>query len=256
VILLSLALVVASAVALAWGMFASNDPLVWASLAAGVGAVALVAGSVVRHRRHLVPEAMTDTGPAAAGSGAWPGVPQSPWATPPPGGSPAADPRSGWTGPVPAVHPPTADPAPSDPEPGRTTAPVAGAAPETDPAAADLWSGGPESDGARIDSAEPGEPGVERLAVRDALRVAQLPDEVVVVDGHPRYHLAGCPTLQDAQTIPLAVSVARRIGFTPCAVCGPDATLLTRSRARTEQRAGQSAPDPTAEWFNGEGQQV
>jgi hypothetical protein len=101
-----------------------------------------------------------------------------------------------------------------------------------------------------------GEPGVELVPVRDALRVAQLPDEVVVVDGHPRYHLAGCPTLADAERIPLAVSAARRGGFTPCAVCGPDATLLARSRARTEQRPGQPDADPTAERPDIDGQQL
>ena len=71
------------------------------------------------------------------------------------------------------------------------------------------------------------------MTVRDALRVAQLPDEVVVVDGHPRYHLAACPTLTGAGTTPLAISVARRAGFTPCAVCGPDSTFLARLRPRT-----------------------
>jgi hypothetical protein len=79
------------------------------------------------------------------------------------------------------------------------------------------------------------EPAVEDVPVGEALRVAQLADEVVVVDGHPRYHLADCPTLPGATTIPLAVSAARRGGFTPCAVCGPDRVLLARSRAR---RAG------------------
>ena len=77
-----------------------------------------------------------------------------------------------------------------------------------------------------------GEPPVEPVAVRDALRVAQLDDEVLVVDGHPRYHLAGCPTLAGADPVPLAVSVARRGGFTPCGVCAPDGTMLARSRDR------------------------
>ena len=67
-ILLSLALVVATATTLAWGVFASSDPLIWVSLAAGLGAVASVAGSVVRHRRHLVPEAIPDAGQPTTGS--------------------------------------------------------------------------------------------------------------------------------------------------------------------------------------------
>ena len=36
-ILLSLALVVATATTLAWGVFASSDPLIWVSLGAGLG---------------------------------------------------------------------------------------------------------------------------------------------------------------------------------------------------------------------------
>jgi hypothetical protein len=93
---------------------------------------------------------------------------------------------------------------------------------------------------------------VEQVAVRDALRVAQLADEVLVVDGHPRYHLAGCPTLQDAETAPLAVSAARRGGFTPCAGCGPDATLLARAQARAQQKAQDRAVGRP----NDEGQQI
>jgi hypothetical protein len=80
------------------------------------------------------------------------------------------------------------------------------------------------------------EDGVEPVAVRDALRVAQLDDEVVVEDGRPRYHLAGCPTL-DSATVPLPVSAARRGGFTPCAVCTPDGVLLRRLTDRRSDPA-------------------
>jgi hypothetical protein len=80
----------------------------------------------------------------------------------------------------------------------------------------------------------PGEPPVEQVAIGDALRVAQLPAPVTVRNGHPRYHLAGCSTLAGrTDTSELPVSVARRSGFTPCAVCGPDRTLLARTRPRT-----------------------
>ncbi len=88
--------------------------------------------------------------------------------------------------------------------------------------------------------------------MRVALRVAQMDDEVLVVDGHPRYHLAGCPALAGAGTIPLAVSAARRGGFTPCAVCAPDAALLARSRDRGRQKA----EDGWAGWPDDEGQQL
>jgi len=73
------------------------------------------------------------------------------------------------------------------------------------------------------------EPGVEEIPVSDALRVAQLADPVLVVDGRPRYHLAGCPTLAGRQPVALPVSAARRAGFTPCTVCRPDASLRARS---------------------------
>ncbi len=288
-ILLSLALVVATATTLTWGVFASSDPLIWVSLAAGLGAVASVAGSVVRHRRHLVPEATPDAGqpttgstavgaasagvdpapsptpprpaqsapaPPAAGPvsppGAWPevepGAQPWPWSTPPPG-QPDTGARSGWTGPVP-VPPPPADEAP---------APAAAPEPQEPPAQAPAPTllDGPQA--APVDEA-PGEPGIERVAMRDALRVAQLDDEVFVVDGHPRYHLAGCPTLAGiepgAETVPVAVSAARRGGFTPCAGCAPDSTLLARSRERTQQKAQQKAQDHAIERPTDEGQQL
>jgi hypothetical protein len=93
--------------------------------------------------------------------------------------------------------------------------------------------------------------------VRDALRVAQRDDDVLVLDGHPRYHLASCPTLTGAGTeaVPLAVSAARRGGFTPCAVCSPDGTLLARSRERAEQKAQQRAQDRATERPTDESQQ-
>jgi hypothetical protein len=94
----------------------------------------------------------------------------------------------------------------------------------------------PTADRPESPPAEPpvddGEPPVEDLPVRDALRVAQLDDNVQVVDGHPRYHLDECPTLAGAAPVSLPVSAARRAGFTPCAVCAPDSALLARSRDR------------------------
>jgi hypothetical protein len=325
VILLSLVLVVVSATTLGFGVFDSSEELVWASLVAGLGAVALIAGSVVRRRRQLVPGAVADVagpstggvvavGSASAGvdpapsptparpaepasgpvspPGLWAGPPSEsapseslpselppsgsapseswtgaqtwPWATTPPGGPPDSGSRPGWTGPVPAVTPPADDgTAPADFAGGGTPAadfagggtPAADAAGATSSAdvagggtraahtgatsaadAAAAWDAGAPSGAGAAEPGDDGEPGVERLAVRDALRVAQLNDEVVVVDGHPRYHLADCPTLAGAETMPLAVSVARRGGFTPCAVCGPDAALLARSRARSAER--------------------
>lgn len=78
------------------------------------------------------------------------------------------------------------------------------------------------------DSSEPDE---EPTDASDLLVVAGLNVEVRVVDEHPRYHLATCTWLGPRRTIPVAVSEARQLGFTPCARCGPDAVLAARHRA-------------------------
>jgi hypothetical protein len=79
-----------------------------------------------------------------------------------------------------------------------------------------------------------GEPGEEPTDASDLLVVAGLSVEVRVVDEHPRYHLATCVWLANRPTIPVPVSEARQLGFTPCARCGPDATLAARHRARAK----------------------
>jgi hypothetical protein len=75
------------------------------------------------------------------------------------------------------------------------------------------------------------EPGEEPTDASDLLVVAGLNAEVRVVDEHPRYHLATCVWLANRPTIPVPVSEARQLGFTPCARCGPDSTLAARHRA-------------------------
>jgi hypothetical protein len=84
-------------------------------------------------------------------------------------------------------------------------------------------------DSVDYDDAEPGE---EPTDASDLLVVAGLNAEVRVVDEHPRYHLATCVWLANRPTIPIPVSEARQLGFTPCARCGPDSTLAARHRAR------------------------
>jgi hypothetical protein len=76
------------------------------------------------------------------------------------------------------------------------------------------------------------DPGVEEVEVTDLLIVVDLTDEVLVVDEHPRYHVAGCSWLAGRETIPLPLDEARTDGFTPCAVCSPDRTLAERARQR------------------------
>ena len=245
-ILLSLALVIASVVTLGWGLATTTQPLVWGSVLAGLAAAALVVGSVVRRRGRLTLDP-GEPAPAPAPDGKAvvdrpPGDRTAPAAgTPavdrPPGGDPTA-PAAGTPA---AGRPAGADPTDRTPavDPGTaTTPPSADLAALTERPLGEPFPPPTEPAAAGEHPTAGGEPAVEDVAVGDALRVAQLADDVVVVDGHPRYHLAGCPTLAGAPPVPLAVSAARRAGFTPCAVCGPDRTLLARSRARRTGQAG------------------
>jgi membrane protein implicated in regulation of membrane protease activity len=84
---------------------------------------------------------------------------------------------------------------------------------------------------AAVPAVDAGEPDEEPTDASDLLVVAGLSAEVRVVDEHPRYHLATCTWLGPRPTIPIPVSEARQLGFTPCARCGPDAILAARHRA-------------------------
>ena len=84
-----------------------------------------------------------------------------------------------------------------------------------------------------VDGTDPAEEDVE---VTDLLLVVDMRDEVLVVDEHPRYHLADCAWLGGRATIPLPVAEARGDGFTPCAVCRPDSHLADLARARKAAR--------------------
>lgn len=75
-------------------------------------------------------------------------------------------------------------------------------------------------------------PREEDTDVADVLLVSELDDQVMVIDEQPRYHLPECGWLTDKDTIPITVSEARELGFTPCARCGPDATLVARARKK------------------------
>src|SRR6266511_3120279 len=74
------------------------------------------------------------------------------------------------------------------------------------------------------------EPPPQRLSAADAALVARMDDEVLVIDGRPRYHGGACPHLVGQQVEPLPVSEAVRLGFTPCSRCQPASELLARAR--------------------------
>lgn len=74
------------------------------------------------------------------------------------------------------------------------------------------------------------EPERQFVSAAEAARVARMTADVYVVDGRPRYHLAGCVHLMDKEAEPLPVNEAAELGFTPCGLCEPDSALLADAR--------------------------
>jgi len=103
---------------------------------------------------------------------------------------------------------------------------------EPDPVPETTPSSDPPSFAAMAPAADPDlEPAEENTDASDTLVVSELNDEVVVIDERPRYHLSACAWLGDRPTMALPVSEARELGFTPCGLCSPDATLAARHRS-------------------------
>lgn len=65
------------------------------------------------------------------------------------------------------------------------------------------------------------EPLPQSVRPADAVRVARMDAEVLVVDGRPRYHLPDCSHLVGRLTEPIPVNEAVELGFTPCGLCRP-----------------------------------
>jgi hypothetical protein len=147
-------------------------------------------------------------------------------------------------GSVAAAAPPPAEAAPSAAPADRPTDAVGGGAVTDGAAAAGATAASstsppsPPPSASSAPSSPPagaagaGDPPVEEVEVTDLLLVVDLKDEVLVVDEQPRYHVAGCSHLAGRTPIPLPLDEARTDGFTPCGICGPDATLADRVRAR------------------------
>jgi hypothetical protein len=70
------------------------------------------------------------------------------------------------------------------------------------------------------------EPTEQRLSRVEVAALMRLDAEVVVVDGRPRFHSAGCVHLVGRECEPLPVAEAIELGFTPCALCEPATRLL------------------------------
>jgi len=80
------------------------------------------------------------------------------------------------------------------------------------------------------DEDPPDEPVAQRITAADAARVARMSADVLVIDGRPRYHVAGCVHLLGRPFEPLPVSEAVELGFSPCGLCEPDSALLADAR--------------------------
>ncbi|GAA4717130.1 hypothetical protein [Phytohabitans rumicis] len=80
------------------------------------------------------------------------------------------------------------------------------------------------------DADPPDEPAAQYVSPADAARVARMTAEVLVIDGRPRYHLAGCVHLLGRESESLPVGEAADLGFSPCSRCEPDSALLADAR--------------------------
>lgn len=76
----------------------------------------------------------------------------------------------------------------------------------------------------------PDEPVAQRVPPSDAVRISRMSTEVLVIDGRPRYHVAGCVHLLGRPHEPLPVNEAVELGFSPCGLCEPDSALLADAR--------------------------
>jgi hypothetical protein len=114
----------------------------------------------------------------------------------------------------------TALTAPVRDEPGRPQQPGADGYP-SEPAGD--WS----VDGEEYDDEDPeDEPPIQPSSAADIARVSTMTDEVLVIDGRPRYHVRGCVHLLGRQSEPLPIGEAVELGFTPCSVCEPNDVVL------------------------------
>lgn len=180
-------------------------------------------------------------GPPAAA----PGWSDDPQAGPPPADETIFQPVDGQAhrsthqsngAPVPDAPPEVAEPdAQASFGVGRADATVVGFAAGADPAA-----GGPPqgSSGDATDAAAAaapagpdGEPPEETPDAAASATVAELQDEVVVVDERPRFHVGECRFLPGRPVIPLPVAEALELGFSPCGWCTPVQVIAERRRA-------------------------
>jgi hypothetical protein len=128
--------------------------------------------------------------------------------------------------PAPVADPPVDEQTTLIPATGELGDPADTPEPEETPAVAGSTGPAPAGATEAPESQAAAEPGVEPSPDVDDAVLTDLEDMVVVVDEHPRYHLTTCEWLGTRETIPIGVGEARQLGFTPCARCRPNATLV------------------------------
>ncbi|MCU7723539.1 hypothetical protein ODJ79_07430 [Actinoplanes sp. KI2] len=131
---------------------------------------------------------------------------------------------------------PAAERESSDEPAWRQTEPVHAEPVHAEPVAVgDDFDAGPDG-GDELDDADEEDPADEPLPQKvspaDAVRVARLNGEVLVVDGRPRYHVADCPHLVGKLTEPIPVNEAVELGFSPCGLCRPVDRLVAGAARR------------------------
>jgi hypothetical protein len=123
-----------------------------------------------------------------------------------------------------------ATPPPSEADPKTTAIPVMGGAQRS--GQSDRPINRAEATQAIIPvKGPPPEPGEEKPDAAELATVSAVDDEVLVIDEHPRFHLAGCQVLAGGESIPLPAREAIEFGFSPCSVCSPVRVLASRNRA-------------------------
>ncbi len=226
----SLLLILVAVVLLVVGLASGSSVLLISSIAASLlAAVALVVGA------RQAAAARAEAGPADAGRTVRDGHDRSgvPRGAAGQGGDTSTR-RPAWTGvpssqgtsPVAVAEPEQAEAPPQ----GRTA--TAHAYPDGPPGAPVGTSATPGQPGAADAAPDdpPDEPAPQPVTPGDAARVARMNTEVLVIDGRPRYHLAGCVHLLGRQGEALPVSEAVELGFTPCGLCEPDSRLIADAR--------------------------
>ncbi|MGV9807279.1 hypothetical protein [Micromonospora chersina] len=260
----SILLILVAVVLLVAGLAGGSSPLLITSIAASLlAAVALVAfarqaaaarataGRETGPRRRTAPTGPSPDGsetpvphvPSTVGAGGpgWRQPPEPPAADPFDPPATTVDPATaGFDPPADRLDPsvdPLAPPArpyspaetysPAEPySPGEPYSPPA----PRGPSGAETAFDAPSPTSPAPDGPFEGDPPAEFLSAGEVARLVRLDGEVRVVDGHPRFHLPGCPHLVGRLDEPLPVAEAVGLGFTPCAGCAPATTLLAEAR--------------------------